>query len=181
MLSSKGTFVSLQEQPALLSSWKEIANYTGKGVRTVQRWERDLGLPVRRPTGGNARKGPVLLYRADMDAWMETRLSVRPRALPLQEVFPAIDSCDRVCGILQQGIRTTRELRTTSRMLAAKIELDAALVAGFCDPLTTLTVEVSWCISVSSDDDVRSKGLLASADGAQTARYAARTVKSLAS
>jgi hypothetical protein len=142
--------VILQEQPAVLSSWKDIANYTGKGVRTVQRWERDLGLPVRRPTGGNARKGPVLLYRADMDAWMETRLSLRQR--PLREVFPAMDSCDKVCGILQQGIRTTRELRTTSRMLAAQIELDAALVAGFRDPLTTLTVEVSWCISVPNEE-----------------------------
>jgi len=33
----------------LLSSWKEIAAFFGKGVRTVQRWEATLGLPVHRP------------------------------------------------------------------------------------------------------------------------------------
>lgn len=37
----------------LLSSWKEIAAFFGKGVRTVQRWEVTLGLPVHRP--GNIR------------------------------------------------------------------------------------------------------------------------------
>ena len=35
----------------ILNSWKEIANYLGRGVRTVQRWERDLRLPVHRPKG----------------------------------------------------------------------------------------------------------------------------------
>jgi ElaB/YqjD/DUF883 family membrane-anchored ribosome-binding protein len=34
--------------PDVLHSWKEIAAYMGRGVRTVQRWERDLALPVRR-------------------------------------------------------------------------------------------------------------------------------------
>ena len=31
-----------------LDSWKEIAAYLGRGVRTVQRWEREEGLPVHR-------------------------------------------------------------------------------------------------------------------------------------
>jgi hypothetical protein len=35
-----------------LTTWKEVAAYLGKGVRTVQRWEAELGLPVRRPKGG---------------------------------------------------------------------------------------------------------------------------------
>jgi CheY-like chemotaxis protein len=35
----------------LLGSWKEIANYFGKGVRTVQRWERQYNMPVFRPNG----------------------------------------------------------------------------------------------------------------------------------
>jgi hypothetical protein len=33
----------------LLNGWKEIANYVGRGVRTVQRWEHDLGFPAHRP------------------------------------------------------------------------------------------------------------------------------------
>ena len=31
-----------------LDSWKAIAAYLGRGVRTVQRWEREEGLPVHR-------------------------------------------------------------------------------------------------------------------------------------
>ena len=35
----------------IFSSWKEIAAFLGRGVRTVQRWETTLGLPIRRPNG----------------------------------------------------------------------------------------------------------------------------------
>jgi len=51
-----------------LSSWKEIAQYVGKGVRTVQRWERETGLPVRRPQGEG--KGKVLAFPSEIDGWM---------------------------------------------------------------------------------------------------------------
>ena len=36
-----------------LDSWKEIAAYLRKGLRTVQRWERTEGLPVRRLAQGS--------------------------------------------------------------------------------------------------------------------------------
>ena len=36
---------------SVLNSWKEIASYLGRSVRTVQRWEREFGLPVHRPAG----------------------------------------------------------------------------------------------------------------------------------
>ncbi len=52
----------------VLSSWKEIAAYLGKGVRTVQRWERDLGLPVRRPVDQSDRV--VIALPAELDAWV---------------------------------------------------------------------------------------------------------------
>lgn len=53
-----------------LSSWKEIAHYVGKGVRTVQRWEREAGLPVRRPQGDG--KGKVLAFPEEIDGWMHS-------------------------------------------------------------------------------------------------------------
>ena len=37
-----------------LDSWKEIANYLQRTVRTVQRWEQTRGLPVYRLPGGSA-------------------------------------------------------------------------------------------------------------------------------
>jgi hypothetical protein len=54
--------------PSVLASWKEIAQYMGAGVRTVQRWERNGGLPVHRPKAAN--KGPVLAYPAELTAWV---------------------------------------------------------------------------------------------------------------
>jgi hypothetical protein len=55
----------------VLSSWKEIAYYLGKGVRTVQRWERELGLPVRRPRGHKSRI--ILAYPDELKSWAMPR------------------------------------------------------------------------------------------------------------
>lgn len=59
------------ERQQFLSGWKEISNYQGKGVRTVQRYERELGLPVRRPAGRAT--GSVLATKAELDAWVMAR------------------------------------------------------------------------------------------------------------
>lgn len=52
----------------VLNSWKEIAEYLDRGIRTVQRWERDLRLPVRRPRG--RRRSAVLALPKELDAWL---------------------------------------------------------------------------------------------------------------
>ena len=52
----------------LLNGWKEIAQYLGRGVRTVQRWETELALPVRRPRGRS--RSAVLAFTADLDGWL---------------------------------------------------------------------------------------------------------------
>ncbi|HEX3660566.1 MAG TPA: hypothetical protein VHU89_04005 [Acidobacteriaceae bacterium] len=65
----------LGDQNRVLTSWKEIAAYLGKGVRTVQRWEKDFGLPVRRPTGSD--KSAILARARDLDAWVAMRCSTR--------------------------------------------------------------------------------------------------------
>src|SRR5215467_15698581 len=58
--------------PEVLGSWKEIAAYLKKGVRTVQRWEAELGLPVHRPA--RASKGVVIAYPSELDHWCKRRL-----------------------------------------------------------------------------------------------------------
>ena len=57
----------MAESQTLLTSWKEIAAHLGKGVRTVQRWERELALPVRRPNNG---KHVVVATSEDLDQWV---------------------------------------------------------------------------------------------------------------
>jgi hypothetical protein len=51
-----------------LSGWKEVAQYLKRGVRTAQRWEKELGLPVHRLKTKN---GQVLYARrSELDAWI---------------------------------------------------------------------------------------------------------------
>lgn len=53
-----------------LNSWKEIAEYLNRGVRTAQRWERELGMPVRRPRG--KARSAVLAVRSEIDRWLSS-------------------------------------------------------------------------------------------------------------
>ena len=55
----------------LLSSWKEIAVYLGTTVRTVQRWEQETGLPVRRLL--HKRKASVYAYKSEIETWRASR------------------------------------------------------------------------------------------------------------
>src|ERR1700685_2109051 len=50
-------------------SWKEIATYLKKTVRTVQRWERLKGLPVHRH--GHGKSGSIYAFKANIDLWLK--------------------------------------------------------------------------------------------------------------
>jgi len=55
----------------ILRSWKEIAAYAGTSVRTLQRWEKDFRLPIRRIA---TKKGSVVFaFRSDLDTWFRAR------------------------------------------------------------------------------------------------------------
>src|SRR5579883_1932060 len=55
--------------PEVFNSWKAIARYLGCGVRTAQRWEVQLGLPVRRPR--TKLRSSVIASRAELDGWIK--------------------------------------------------------------------------------------------------------------
>lgn len=59
---------STSPEGVILNSWKEIASYLGRGVRTVQRYERDLKLPVRRPRGTS--RSAVIALVDELEAWL---------------------------------------------------------------------------------------------------------------
>lgn len=66
----------------VLSGWKEIAHYLRKGVRTIQRYERDLGLPLYRPAG----KSSVMATKPDLDRWLRgNRFQLDDRTARLHE------------------------------------------------------------------------------------------------
>ncbi len=96
----------------VLSSWKEIAAYFGKGVRTVQRWERELELPVRRPGG---QQHIVMALPSELDSWMRRRL-------PNGERVPPEAARLRIHELHAQAARlveTTRRVEAITRQLMA--------------------------------------------------------------
>ncbi len=54
-----------------LDSWKEIAPYLKRSPRTVRRWEREEGLPVRRHL--HRKKETVYAFPDEIDAWLKSR------------------------------------------------------------------------------------------------------------
>ena len=68
-----------------LDSWKEIATYLGRGIRTVQRWEREEGLPVHRLA--HAERGSVFADPTELTDWWKSR-QIAPTAKP----SPAVDA-----------------------------------------------------------------------------------------
>ncbi len=70
--------------PSVLNSWKEIAAYLGRDVRTVMRWEQTRGLPVHRLPG--EAKSAVFAVKSEIDGWR------RGRKLTLLDVPEQSDS-----------------------------------------------------------------------------------------
>jgi Tol biopolymer transport system component len=54
-----------------LDSWKEIADYLKRDVRTAIRWEKERGLPVHRVPGG--KRQAVFAHQQEIDAWMSSQ------------------------------------------------------------------------------------------------------------
>lgn len=132
--------MNVSDDSTVLSSWKDIARYLGKGVRTVQRWERHLGLPVRRPIGAS-QKSAVVLYRGDVDAWLATRFSARS----LQKDGAEGDVCSRSArSTLKEGIQKARELRTANQKLTEQIMASIRLLSERCDLLSTQGLQEPW-------------------------------------
>ena len=52
-----------------LETWGEIASHLGVEVRTAQRWERRMGIPIRRLDGGQA----VFAYADELDQWLDKK------------------------------------------------------------------------------------------------------------
>jgi Tfp pilus assembly protein PilF/phage terminase Nu1 subunit (DNA packaging protein) len=71
-----------------LDNWKEIAGFFGRDERTVKRWERLRGLPVRRLPGGG--RGPVFAYRRDLEAWLASQGAEPPSPAAIAAAVPPV-------------------------------------------------------------------------------------------
>ena len=133
--------MSVAEQSTVLSSWKDIAKYLGKGVRTVQRWEQHLGLPVRRPIGAS-QKSAVLLHREDVDAWLVTRFAAR--GAEMQPLARVCNSAGSVRAELRENLQKARELTDTQLALTQQIAESIRLLNERCQLLTTRNNQSPW-------------------------------------
>lgn len=110
---------------AVLSSWKEIACYLGKGVRTVQRWEAEFGLPVRRP-------GPdrhlVHASREELDAWLAHWTRRIERA----------DNAEQMQ--LSAGVEASRALRKLQQQLVGELSSCVSALRRNCEQAVALSM-----------------------------------------
>lgn len=110
------------EQPQFLCGWKEIATYLGKGVRTVQRYERDFGLPVRRPAGKDS--GSVIATKRELDAWV-TASPIR-KSLRLTRAEASLTDDAKKC--LRQGVAEMIRLRQQMGTLGEEVRISLQLL-----------------------------------------------------
>lgn len=104
----------------ILSGWKDIANHLGKGVRTVQRYEIHLGLPIRRPAG--RARGSVVATRAELDAWINAsplRESCALRKAPTETVA----ALDAFKALLDEQHRLREEMKRVRAEMQDVMEL----------------------------------------------------------
>jgi hypothetical protein len=111
-VTAPARFPDSNSKAHVLNSWKEIASYLGRGVRTVQRYERAFALPVRR-VSSDAGRGSVVAFTNDLDNWLRTvTISSAPSHAPQHPNQSAIAS---VHGSILEGAslrRESSELRT---------------------------------------------------------------------
>src|SRR5262249_14108109 len=84
-------------QTEIFSGWKEIASYLGKGVRSVQRYACENGLPIHRPSGRSG--GAVIATKGELNGWVMSaprqvakKLSLTVQTYRMGAEFLQIDS-----------------------------------------------------------------------------------------
>jgi hypothetical protein len=107
--------------PAVLTSWKEIAAHLGKSIRTVQRWERELALPVRRPD--LRRSGIVLADPAELDRWLHQQQPANGNGTPA------------AAGARGDGFARTRQLAEAMHARIIALQETAAMNRRICQSI----------------------------------------------
>ena len=129
-----------------LDSWKEIASFFRREVRTVQLWEKSEGLPIRRHQ--HKKLGSVYAYRQDLESWWATRCAPShtvPRTIVAQhpsgeEPGPAYHA--RMMGLYFWKQRTRTDLIKAVGYYQEAILLDpqcADAYAGLADTYVSLS------------------------------------------
>ncbi len=113
---------SQDSRNTILSSWKEIAAYLGRGVRTVQRYESRCALPIRRPVSHDKRI--VMALPAELDAWTRRQHNgIHIGGSETPAVKPLGESRDRLEALT---IKLTNHVTTLQSTIAKLIAMSEA-------------------------------------------------------
>jgi hypothetical protein len=125
--------MTADQQPPVLTCWKEIAEYTRKSVRTVQRWEREFGLPVRRPNGVT-HKSAVSANRQDIEVWLASSWSAKSERVRSRQELPTVQAIAN----LKDLIRSSQELRANRALLIQQTSVVCRALVETCRELKSL-------------------------------------------
>ena len=93
----------------ILNGWKEISNHIERGVRTAQRWESSLGMPVHRPALKN--RSAVVAFSDELDGWLSrSSPDARDEFLAVNDKEENNRNLLRVLDGMSTLIRQTRQL-----------------------------------------------------------------------
>lgn len=132
--------------PDQLTGWKEVANYLGKSVRTVQRWERVSGLPVHRvqPLGE-----VVYAFRSEIDSWRSSPAGANaltpshPACAPSAAADEAIvDAADTAAPPPQPAVERRRSAVLAVIVVALLVSVAGASMALFYTSGSDLSLSV---------------------------------------
>jgi tetratricopeptide (TPR) repeat protein len=114
-----------------LDSWKEIASYLRRSVRSAKRWEKEQQLPVHRHR--HDKRDSVYAYRAELDGWWNNRGANLTLQNGVEEAAPAPEAAplDR-SSILEEPEREEKAASPPSRAprRAALVGVGFALAIG---------------------------------------------------
>lgn len=105
--------MNIQPSPArrVLHSWKDISSYAGRGVRTIQRYEVQLGFPIHRPAGSP--RSAVLAFTDEVDAWMDRspmRIPQTTNATRIDAIYIKAKLGRERAALMQKRVENTERL-----------------------------------------------------------------------
>jgi hypothetical protein len=93
----------------ILSGWKEISNHIERGVRTAQRWESLLGMPVHRPALKN--RSAVVAFSDELEGWLSrTSPDTRDECLAVNDKEENNENLLRALDGMRILVRQNRQL-----------------------------------------------------------------------
>jgi hypothetical protein len=105
----------------ILNGWKEISNHIERGVRTAQRWEVFLGMPVHRPAQKN--RSAVVAFTDELDGWISRALLGMPDA----DCDVGKESLIRLHDNMSSLARHTSELESQTKALQEQLRQSLAI------------------------------------------------------